>query len=185
MRVVAGKAKGHKLKSVENLKTRPTLNRIKETVFNIIQNKVKDRSFLDLFSGSGAIAIEALSRGAKEATLVEKSSECVEVIEYNLKHTKLFDLANVVNKDVLKFLDETSQKYDIIYIDPPYNKGLDKLAIEKIFEKNLLNENGFIILEKSTKDKTTIENIKILKEKKYKTTTIQFIKENKKSEGGY
>ena len=101
MRVIAGAAKGHNLQTIEGLATRPTTDRIKETLFNIIAFDLPECSFLDLFAGSGGIGIEALSRGADEAVFVDAAAECQAVIEANLKHTKLQDRARVMKTDVL------------------------------------------------------------------------------------
>jgi 16S rRNA (guanine966-N2)-methyltransferase len=121
MRVIAGSARSLPLKTIEGLETRPTTDRIKETLFNMLQTEISGCRFLDLYSGSGAIGIEALSRGAKEAYFVERSKECVECIKYNLKFTHLEDRAVVMEQDVLSALNRISkaEPFDIVLIDAP------------------------------------------------------------------
>ena len=137
MRVIAGAAKGHNLQTIEGLATRPTTDRIKETLFNIIAFDLPEASFLDLFSGSGAIGIEALSRGAAEAVFVENAAECQKVIQANLVHTKLQGRARLLQTDVLSALDRLAaegKKFDIIFMDPPYEAGLYTSVLERIAE---------------------------------------------------
>lgn len=178
MRVISGQARGHKLRTPEGRSTRPTTDRIKESLFNIISPDLYDCEFLDLFSGSGAIGIEALSRGAKESIFVDSSNKCKEIIESNLKFTKLFDKAKVYKKDVLEaiyLLGREDKKFDIIFLDPPYNEGLAEPTLKAIIDSDILNKQGYIIVESSSKLPTPkISNIKQLREKNYKTTTMTF-----------
>ena len=118
MRVIAGAAKGHTLETIEGLNTRPTTDRIKETLFNIIAFDLPECRFLDIFAGSGAIGIEALSRGAEEAVFVEQAANCTEVIRRNLMHTKLQDRARLLQMDAVAALDKLAaegKKFDIIF----------------------------------------------------------------------
>ena len=170
MRVIAGAAKGHNLQTIEGLATRPTTDRIKETLFNIIAFDLPEASFLDLFSGSGAIGIEALSRGA---------AECQKVIQANLMHTKLQGRARLLQTDVLFALDRLAaegKKFDIIFMDPPYEAGLYTSVLERIAENGLLKAEGYLIAEGSSQIALTIpKGMKILREKVYKTTTLTFL----------
>ena len=174
MRVIAGAAKGHNLQTIEGLATRPTTDRIKETLFNIIAFDLPEASFLDLFSGSGAIGIEALSRGAAEAVFVENAAEC-----QNLMHTKLQGRARLLQTDVLFALDRLAaegKKFDIIFMDPPYEAGLYTSVLERIAENGLLKAEGYLIAEGSSQIALTIpKGMKILREKVYKTTTLTFL----------
>ena len=183
MRVISGTARGKKLNSLPGLDTRPTLDRVKEALFNIIQFDLKDKSILDLFSGSGALAIEALSRGAKEATLCDNSYKAIEVIKKNLADTKLEDKAEVINKDyieALKHVSNKSKKFDFIFLDPPYKSKFIVNSLEQIIELDLLKKNGIIIAE--TDDKEKIDEIKKLKKlevydvRKYGIVLIIFIR---------
>lgn len=124
MRIVAGKRKGLVIKSIDSDSTRPTRDMVREALFSILTNKIMDSKFLDLFAGSGAIGIEALSRGATEAFFADTNPKCIAVIKENLEKAKFNEQAKVFNSDyklVLKKLQ--GNKFDIIYIDPPYNKG--------------------------------------------------------------
>lgn len=150
MRVISGKARGTKLNTIESNLTRPTLDRVKESLFNIIQNEIEDAVVLDLFAGSGAIAIEFLSRGAKQAYLCDKSQDACKIIKQNLDKTKLTSNSTVLNKDYKKCLNELkkiNEKFDIIFLDPPYEANLAIDAIKIIKELDLLKEQGSIIIE--------------------------------------
>ena len=167
MRVIAGAAKGHNLQTIEGLATRPTTDRIKETLFNIIAFDLPEASFLDLFSGSGAIGI------------VENVAECQKVIQANLMHTKLQGRARLLQTDVLFALDRLAaegKKFDIIFMDPPYEAGLYTSVLERIAETGLLKAEGYLIAEGSSQIALTIpKGMKILREKVYKTTTLTFL----------
>ena len=181
MRVISGTAKGKKLNSLEGLETRPTLDRVKEAVFNIIQFDIKDSVVLDLFSGSGALGIEALSRGAKEAILCDASSKAIKIINKNLEETRLKDKAKVINTDYLEVLSKIKdKKFDIIFLDPPYKSDYVEKSIEYISKYNLLAENGIIIVE--TNDENKIDKINAKKDlevydtRKYGIAIIIFIR---------
>lgn len=180
MRVIAGSAKGHKLETIEGLDTRPTTDRIKETLFNIIAFDLPECSFLDLFAGSGAIGIEALSRGARKAVFVEQSELCGKVISRNLEHTRLTERARLIQIDVLTALDKLAtegETFDIIFMDPPYAAGLSGPALEKIVAEGLLRREGYVIVERSAKiPLEQIRGLYVEKEKKYKTTVISFLR---------
>ena len=179
MRVIAGKAKGHKLKTIEGLQTRPTTDRIKETLFNMIAFDLPQCKFLDLFSGSGAIGIEALSRGASECVFVEKSKSAYDMILTNLEHTKLKQYAVLLQKEVqeaLSLLKTQQKKFDIIFLDPPYQSGLAEDVCSKIVEYELLKEQGYIIWERSAQiQRKEICGLNMVKEKSYKTTVMTFL----------
>ena len=179
MRVIAGKAKGHKLKTLQGLQTRPTTDRIKETLFNIISFDLVQCDFLDLFAGRGAIGIEALSRGAKQCVFVEKQKEACHMIQQNLKHTKLEQNAVLLQKDVseaISFLQREKKAFDIIFLDPPYQGDLAETVLQEIAKARLLKKNGYIIWERSAKrDALSIEGFTVIKEKMYKTTAMTFL----------
>ncbi len=152
MRVIAGKARRLLLKTIDGLDTRPTTDRIKETLFNILQNDVPGCRFLDLFAGSGGIGIEALSRGAKEAVFVENSQKAAECIRENLRTTRLADQATVMACDVLTALSrmEGKQKpFDIVFMDPPYGRELELQALSYLSHSSLIGPDTMIIVEAS------------------------------------
>ena len=150
MRVISGTAKGTKLNSIDSILTRPTLDRVKESLFNIIQNNIKDSIVLDLFSGSGSIGIEFLSRDAKQAYFCDISHQAINMINQNLEKTKLKEKSVILNcdyKKALKQLKQNNIQFDIIYIDPPYKKNIGTDATEFIITNNMLSDDGLIIIE--------------------------------------
>jgi len=181
MRVIAGKAKRLKLKTIEGLDTRPTTDRIKETLFNMINIHLADCDFLDLFSGSGAIGIEALSRGARSAVFVENNRLAINCIKENLHTTKLDDNAVVLGLDVLsalRALEIQNKVFDVIFMDPPYNQLLEKQVLEALQNSSIIYCDTIIIVEASIEtDFSYLENTKfrVYKEKKYKTNKHVFI----------
>ena len=149
MRVIAGIARSMPLKAAEGDNTRPTTDRIKETLFNMLQSDVAGCRFLDLYSGSGAIGIEALSRGAKEAVLVENARQAIAVIKDNLTFTKLAEHGKLLNMDVLQALRSLEGKgvFDIIFMDPPYNNELERQVLEYLKDSTVADKNTLIIVE--------------------------------------
>ena len=180
MRVIAGSAKHLMLKTIEGLDTRPTTDRIKETLFNMIQADIPGCRFLDLFSGSGAIGIEALSRGAREAVLVESNPQAADCIRENLKKTNLSDRALLMQADVFQALGRLSGKgaFDIIFMDPPYQHDLEKQVLQVLKDTDLADEYTIIITEASLQtDFSYLESFgyQMKKYKKYKTNAHVFI----------
>ncbi len=182
MRVIAGKARRLLLKTTPGLDTRPTIDRIKETLFNIINPYIPGSKFLDLYSGSGSIGIEALSRGAKECVFVDNSLKAINCIKDNLSSTKLSDDAIVIHKNALSAINELSikkQKFDIIYIDPPYEAGLEEETLKALANSNIIDDETLIIIEadKNTKlDFLDSLPFTIEREKDYKTNKHFFIR---------
>lgn len=181
MRVISGTAKSLKLKTVEGMDTRPTQDRIKETLFNMISSDVGGTSFLDLFSGSGGIGIEALSRGASEAVFVEKNRQSMACIEDNLKHTHLADKARMMCQDAVsavRMLDGEGKIFDFIFMDPPYGKELEKDVLLELERTGLYDENTVIIVESDLDtgfDYLEGTKLEVYRTKKYKTNKHTFI----------
>ena len=175
MRVIAGTARRTQLKTPEGLETRPTTDRIKETLFNMLQPYICECSFLDLFSGSGAIGIEALSRGADRAVFLEQKDKPACCIKENLKNTRLEDKAEIIKADVfagLKQLEAKQEYFDIVFMDPPYNCNYEKMVLEYLSHSSLIDEDTMIIFEASLDtDLSYIEayGYTVHKIKKYKT----------------
>lgn len=181
MRVIAGKARSLKLKTIDDMSTRPTTDRIKETLFNMLNPYIPGARFLDLFAGSGAIGIEALSRGAKSATFVDNNRKCIECIKENLRHTKLIEDGTVINKTAQLALEELRNKgaYDIIFIDPPYDNLYEKDVLARLIPYGLVNEDTIIIVEASKDtDFGYIADIgyEVFKNKEYKTNKHVFLR---------
>lgn len=145
MRVITGTAKGRRLTTLEGEDIRPTSDKVKGAIFNSIQFDIEGRTVLDLFAGSGSLGIEALSRGAKKAVFVDLSRDAVRVVNENLEHCRLKENAAVFNGDSLSFLKTTREKFDIIFIDPPYKKQLAQKALS--LAEKVLNEGGIIVCE--------------------------------------
>ena len=180
MRVIAGKARRLNLKTIPGIDTRPTTDRIKETLFNILQPELLECRFLDLFSGSGGIGIEALSRGASYAVFVEKNPKAAACIRENLAFTKLAEDGKLLNMDVLQALRSLEGKgvFDIIFMDPPYDKELEREVLEYLKSSSLLKEDTLMITEASLQTDLSYVNelgFTILKEKCYKTNKHIFI----------
>ncbi|MBE7028235.1 MAG: 16S rRNA (guanine(966)-N(2))-methyltransferase RsmD [Ruminococcaceae bacterium] len=151
VRVISGSARGKKLISPPDDRVRPTLDRVKESIFNMIAFSVPGAKVLDLFAGSGALGIEALSRGAESAVFVDKSRDSLLVAEENLKITSLSGRAECINCEFDNFLKSCTKSFDLIFLDPPYADGLLDEALRLIFEKKLLNNGGYIICESDGK----------------------------------
>ncbi|WP_138158806.1 16S rRNA (guanine(966)-N(2))-methyltransferase RsmD [Peptoniphilus catoniae] len=176
MRVIAGKNKGTKLFSPKNLNVRPTEDRVRENVFNLISHNLYGTRALDLFSGSGAIGIEFLSRGSKEVYFLEKSPQALDIIRKNLDKTNLNDKASVVASDSIRFIQEFhGESFDYIYIDPPYKDSkLYFESIKNIKKYNLANKDSVIITEEDVKYiRDYSDYLNLIKEKKYGNTCIR------------
>ena len=182
MRVIAGKARRLILKSVPGFDTRPTLDKIKETLFNILAPYISGSSFLDLFSGSGSIGIEALSRGSSFCAFVDNDKRAVSCIKDNLHHTHLEEDAIVIAKNVLAAINELSLKglsFDIVYMDPPYAAGCEEAVLSALYSSGILKEDSLVIIEADIHtDLGFVENIGfvITREKLYKTNKHCFLK---------
>ena len=158
MRVIAGSARSVPLKTLDGLSTRPTTDRVKTSLFNIIQFEIEGREALDLFAGSGALGIEALSRGAKHAVFVDQNPEAVRVIRENLTKTKLLPNAEIVRSEALSYLRNCQKCFDLIFLDPPYAENLLENALNCISEIDILKSGGIILCERPS-DKQELEAI--------------------------
>lgn len=180
MRIISGKARGTKLYTLEGENTRPTLDRVKESVFNIIQNEIQDCIFLDLFSGSGAIGLEAISRGAKKAILCDSSKEAVSIIKKNIQKTHSEQYVELYcDKYDFVLKNKIKEKVDIVYIDPPYKTDFVYKSIELLLDEELLKEQSIVIIE--TDQEEVIDDIKqleieIISERKYGRAHLIFLK---------
>lgn len=181
MRVIAGKARRLLLKTPEGMETRPTTDRTKETLFNILNPYLADSDFLDLFSGSGAIGIEALSRGARYAAFVEENRTAIDCIKSNLLTTRLEQQAEVLALDVLqaiRALELQNKVFDVVFMDPPYNQLLEKQVLLTLDKSNIIYCDTIIVVEASINtDFDYLGNTKfrIFKKKEYKTNQHVFI----------
>ena len=147
MRVISGSARGRRLKELQGMDTRPTTDKVKESLFNIIQFEIEGRRVLDLFGGTGQLGIEALSRGADHCTFVDMRKEAAALIRENLRLAGLSERSRVVQGDALSFLSSCGEKFDVILLDPPYHTELLEKSVERITEFDILREHGIIICE--------------------------------------
>lgn len=181
MRVIAGKARRIQLSVPAGKNTRPTADRIKETLFNMIQNDIEDAAFLDIFSGSGGIGIEAASRGARKAVLIENDRTAITCIKENIKRTKLGEEVILLSSEVmqaLRHLVHSGEKFDIVFMDPPYNKDWELKVLNFLKNGDILADDALIIVEASME--TDVEPILALgytleRVKEYKTSKHIFL----------
>ena len=179
MRVIAGTARSLPLKVPEGMDTRPTTDRIKETLFNMLQADIPGSTFVDLFSGSGGIGIEALSRGAKKAYFIDHGPKAVQCIQDNIKFTKFTDKAIILKQEATLALYNIPEKsVDIIFMDPPYDRGLERSVLEALTHFSYVTEETMIVVEASRNtDFSYLDDLgyEILKEKNYKTNKHIFL----------
>lgn len=181
MRIIAGSARSLPLKTIEGLDTRPTTDRIKETLFNMLNPLIPGCVFLDLFAGSGQIGLEAVSRGAQKAVFVENSKKAVSCIQENIDFTRFTEESIVMNLDAVSAIRRMEGKYvfDIVFMDPPYKKGKEEEVLKALATSSVINEDTTIIVEASLDTDfsyLTELGYHITKEKRYKTNMHVFIK---------
>ena len=169
MRIITGSARGAKLETLEGLDTRPTAERVKEAVFSMIQFEIEGRQVLDLFGGCGQMALEALSRGAEKATIVDSNPEAVQIIKKNAKHTGLFEKTVVLNSDFRAYIrgNRGKVKFDIIFLDPPYSMDVLEETVEKLTEADMVRENGIIICESDKATAIEVQGYTVRRHAKY------------------
>lgn len=178
MRIISGRRRGLKLTPPIGDNTRPTTDRVKESLFNILQMRFPCGEVLDLFAGSGALGLEALSRGALHVDFVERDKAAYEIVKKNIAAAKFSDEATLYLADALEFLDRQKQKkYDIIFLDPPYNKGLLTAAVCKIRDYDMLLSGGVIVAETECmgEDVSSI-GLEVIKSARYGKTQITIFK---------
>ena len=169
MRVIAGLAKGHSLITPDGISTRPTTDKVKGSLFSMLMGNIAGAKTLDLFAGSGALGIEALSRGAEKCVFVDMSEGAIKCVKANLEHTKLSEAAEIKKSDGISFLKGCNEDFELIFLDPPYHKGLAEEALKLISEKNILKKGGFVSVETDAGELERAEfgTLKCVKNKKY------------------
>ena len=180
MRIITGKAKGKRLVTLEGTATRPTSERAKEAIFSAIQFEIEGRKVLDLFGGSGQMALEALSRGAQSADIVDCADAAIKVIEQNIKTVALVG-AKAKKSDYASFIRSAREKYDIIFLDPPYALGLLPKALELIVECELLKPTSLIVCESADADvfggnSALMDAFEISKSAKYGVAHVTYLR---------
>ncbi|SES66421.1 16S rRNA (guanine(966)-N(2))-methyltransferase RsmD [Natronincola peptidivorans] len=182
MRIIAGKARGYRLITPKDFKIRPTSDRVKESIFNIIQNYIIDGIVIDLFAGTGSLGLEALSRNAEKVYFVDKDKDSIDIIKQNLSKMNLLAKGEIIHADVISAINNLTEKKvqaDIIFMDPPYNKGLGNAALEDIDTSELLAPSGRIIIEHDKSEDMPIEMNKLhqFRRKDYGNTSVSFYKQ--------
>ena len=182
MRVIAGKYKGRILKTVPDNSVRPATDKVKGAIFNVMQSRVdwSEATVLDLFAGSGSVGIEALSRGAKKVIFVENSRAALQFLKLNLESIGANGDAQVMQGDVFQFLKSAYRKYDVVFADPPYAlESLPELP-NRIFDSNIVSEDGFLIIEHPTRfEFQPGSRWEIATQKSYGRTTVSFFQYQK------
>lgn len=181
MRIIAGSARSLPLKTIEGMDTRPTTDRIKETLFNMLNPELSGCLFLDLFAGSGQIGLEAISRGAQKAVFVENNKKAVNCIQENIAFTRFTEQSTLMHMDVVSAIRRMEGKeiFDIIFMDPPYKKGLEQEVLSVLADSSIINEDTLIVVEAALDTEfsyLTELGYRITKEKRYKTNMHVFFK---------
>lgn len=178
VRVISGSARGLKLNTPGDDRVRPTTDRVKESMFNIVQDWVYDSQVLDLFAGSGALGIEALSRGASQAVFCDNSLDSIKIIKSNIEKARVADRSQIVSGDFkrcLRDMEAKNQSFDMIFVDPPYYKGLFEEVLDTIRACKILKKDGIVIVEHDAKRPIgQVEGLEVYKEKKYGITMLTF-----------
>jgi len=178
MRVISGLAKGRYIKTIDVPNLRPTSDRVKESLFNIIAPYLTEEDIVaDFFAGTGNIGIEFLSRGVKEVYFIENNKRCISLIYENLKRLNFLLKSKVINKDVLSFINKSKKEFfDIIFLDPPYESHLAKTTTENIFKNKILKFNGFVIVEHTKDIMLNSVYYTVVKQCQYGDTVLSFLK---------
>lgn len=180
MKVISGTLKGRNIEGYNIDGTRPTMDRVKESLFGIIQNNLKDSVVLDLFAGSGQLGIEAISNGAKHAYFIDNNIEVIKVLKQNINNLNIKDKSTIIHSDWKKSLNDFSNqslKFDLIFVDPPYDYDVYEKILDKVSSLNLLNKDGLIILEHhNLKFKENYNNLTLYKERKYGNKSVNIYK---------
>jgi len=179
VRVIAGQARGHSLKAPKGQSTRPTLDRVREAIFNVLALRVPEAEVLDLFSGSGAMGIEALSRGAKSCVFNDQNKQAILVIKDNLQHTKLAERASIFNMEARQLLtllqNTTSEGFDLVFVDPPYQSGLYEAVLTQLLAGKLLKKGSLVIVESNPELEIKVPHVlQLLKQSRYGDTLVSY-----------
>lgn len=182
MKVISGILKGRNIEGYNILGTRPTMDRVKESLFATIQNNLKNSLVLDLFAGSGQLGIEAISNGANLCYFIDNNKEVIQVLNKNITSLNIKSHSKVILSDWKKAINEFSKQniqFDLIFVDPPYDYNVYEKILDKVSNLNLLTENGLIILEHSNLTfKESYNNLTLYKEKKYGNKSVNIYKNN-------
>jgi 16S rRNA (guanine966-N2)-methyltransferase len=176
MRIISGAQKGLRISSGKKARIRPSSDKARECIFNVLREEVSGKRVLDLFAGAGGLGLEALSRGAQSVTFVDASSQSINVLKGNLETLKLKDKSTVIKTDGLKAIKKLTQSFDLIFADPPYGKGYVQQMVNDLITSNILEEGGIFVLEHHKKEtfSSPEEKLVVLKQKRFGDTVISF-----------
>lgn len=179
MRIISGKVRGLKLNAPKNDDVRPTTDRVKESLFNIINGHMIDSNVLDLFAGTGSLGIECLSRGASKCVFVDINKSSLDIVKSNIKKARLETESEVMNLDCKTAIDKLkirNEKFDLIFMDPPYYEKLFVSSLQKISDSKILSEDGLVVVEHDTVEKIpdSVGELRKEKSRKYGNTTLTF-----------
>jgi 16S rRNA (guanine966-N2)-methyltransferase len=180
VRVISGNLKGKKLFSIKGLSLRPTSDRVREAIFDILQNEIAGKRILDLFAGTGALGIEALSRGASSAVFVENSPKSLSALQRNLTECRLQGISSVLNQEIaggIGFLERQEATFELIFLDPPYGKGLARKTLEALAESPVVTPETLMVAEHSPdEDLEAIPHLEMVDQRKYGGTRVSFLR---------
>jgi len=179
VRIISGELRGRKLRAPDGLATRPTSDRVREALFNIISARVPGASFLDLFAGSGAVGLEAISRGATKTVFVEQARRALEQLEENVERCRVADRARIVGRDALaalKLLAAADERFDVVYVDPPYDAGLYTPVLRFLGTSKLVDASGLVVVELRSRDRLPDDagELRHYRDERYGDTTLAF-----------
>ena len=186
MRIISGSCRGRKLVQIQGQDIRPTSDRVKEALFNILGPGIREKSVLDMFAGTGALGLEALSRGARSAVFLDTAQSSCDVIQRNVELCRMSDYARIIRHDIINAsLPVFDPPFDLIFMDPPYNKGYPEQVIGKSGFFNLLAPEGIVIVEQSAKESFNypVNSLDKYLEKKYSRTALRFLRKSDRRQG--
>lgn len=175
MRIITGTARGTKLESLDGDATRPTSERVKEAVFSMIQFELEDRKVLDLFGGCGQLALEALSRGSASATICDSNPEAVKIIKANAQKTHLYEKCVILTTDAMRMIKNSKDKFDLIFIDPPYASDLCEKALNDLSERDMIAIGGIVVCESAEPLENIPDSLTVRREARYSKTYITLL----------
>jgi len=183
LRVISGKLKGKKLYSLKGLDLRPTSDRVKEAIFDILQDCFRGQYVLDLFAGTGALGIEALSRGARKAVFIEESRHSLVALRRNIEECRLKEEVEILPREVqvgIRILQGRGESFQLIFLDPPYGKGLAGITLRSLAQSSIVAPGALIVAEHSlTESLDSITSFQMLDERKYGRTRVSFLRSDK------
>lgn len=177
MRIISGERRGHKLIEFNGDGIRPTTDRVKESIFNLIQEYISDANVLDMFCGSGALSFEALSRGAEKATCIDIDKKSIDVIRKNCASLGYEGKCKIINSSCFDYIKVCKEQYDLVFLDPPYNKEFIEKSLTEIVKNDIVSPEGIIVLESDSTDfHSVFESLELIKQRKYGRTYVTVYK---------